>query len=438
MDRIWRVSRLTWVLFLVAAVLGVSGAAYAGEGWLGVMLQPLSDEIGQAMNLEKGTTGVLVSDVVDDSPADVAGFEKGDVILEIDGASIADVDGAIAKVRDLDSGAKVKMVVLREGKKQVLTAVLGDRADMAAKLESKIESKDDADENEGEGESAEDEYYSFRIPRVRRIFKDISIGQGGYIGVEIRDISADLGAYFGVGCCEGVLVLEVVEDSPAAKAGLKAGDVILKADGEDVSSSGEFAGYVRDHEPGDKLDITFKRSKETRRVTVEVGENDCARIFLNQAGGPDVFGMCCKPGDMRQKCIDLGDKCFMMGKECADRCKMMAGKCEGKGVAGKQGECRVKVILRPEKEMEAQGKAMEGCQKMMEGRDQMKGCPMMQEGKPLPDMGMEHPGLQRPSPEQIEILRGGKGSEADLREEIDQLKHEIENLRQEMEALKQP
>ena len=111
MEGVSRVSRRVWVVALAAAVFGVAGAAYAGEGWLGVMLQPLSDEIGEAMNLEKGMTGVLVSDVVDGSPADVAGFEKGDVIVEIDGAAVAGVEGAIGKVKDLDPGSTVKMVV---------------------------------------------------------------------------------------------------------------------------------------------------------------------------------------------------------------------------------------------------------------------------------------------------------------------------------------
>jgi hypothetical protein len=351
--------------------------------------------------------------------------------VEIDGTSIEDVDGAIAKVKDLDPGATVKMVVVREGKREVLTAVLGDRADMAAKLESKdfeVTAKDDD----------EDEYYNFRIPRVKRFFKDINLGQGGYIGVEIRDISADLGSYFGVGCCEGVLVLGVVEDSPAATAGLKDGDVIIKVDGEDVGHSGEFAAYVRDHEPGDKLDITFLRSKETRRVTVEVGENDCSRIFLNQAGEPDVFGMCCKPGELQEKCIQLGDKCFMVGneckamgkefghcckmrgEECAQKCKMMAG--EG---CKKDIKCDVKVMQCPGKAMEEHGKMME-CQRMM------------QEGKPLPEKDMERIELQRPSPEQIRILRSTEGAEAELRAEIEQLKTQIEHLEQEMETLRKP
>ena len=223
----------------------------------------------------------------------------------------------------------------------MLTAVLGDRADMPDKSGGTIVRKI-AGRAEGEDDEDDDEdYYDVRIPRVERIFKEINLGQGGYIGVEIRDVSADLGSYFGVGCCEGVLVLEVVEDSPAEKAGLKAGDVIIKADGEDVHRSDGFADYVRGHEPGDKLDITFKRSKETRRVTVEVGENDCARIFLNRGGEPDVFRMCREPGDLREKCIQMGDKCLMLGheckmlgEECAEKCKMMMGE-------GRAGKCKM-------------------------------------------------------------------------------------------------
>ena len=265
------------ILLVLTLALGITGAANAkDEGWLGVMLQPLTDDLIDAMNLGKGVEGVLVSDVVGGSPAEAAGIEKGDVITEVDGTSITSTEGAIEKVRSFAPGDKVKLVVLRDGKKEVVTAVLGKR------------------------EADDEDYYNLKIPHMEKIFRDFRPEPGGHIGVRIQDISADLGSYFGVGEGQGVLILDVEEDSPAARAGLKAGDIVIKVDGKDMTSTGEFASYIRDTEPGQTVELTLKRNKETRRISVEVAEGpDASRVFIERMGKPDVRmmrGGCCLPG----------------------------------------------------------------------------------------------------------------------------------------------
>jgi len=265
------------ILLVLTLALGITGAANAkDEGWLGVMLQPLTDDLIEAMNLGKDIEGVLVSDVVGGSPAEAAGIEKGDVITEVDGTSITSTEGAIEKVRSFAPGDKVKLVVLRDGKKEVVTAVLGKR------------------------EADDEDYYNLKIPHMEKIFRDFRPEPGGHIGVRIQDISADLGSYFGVGEGQGVLILDVEEDSPAARAGLKAGDIVIKVDGKDMTSTGEFASYIRDTEPGQTVELTLKRNKETRRISVEVAEGpDASRVFIERMGKPDVRmmrGGCCLPG----------------------------------------------------------------------------------------------------------------------------------------------
>ena len=279
------------ILLVLTLALGITGAANAkDEGWLGVMLQPLTDDLIEAMNLGRDIEGVLVSDVVGGSPAEAAGIEKGDVITEVDGTSIISTEGAIEKVRSFAPGDKVKLVVLRDGKKEVVTAVLGKRETDIVKEVTRV----------GEGEEDDQDYYNLKIPRMEKIFRDFRPEPGGHIGVRIQDISADLGSYFGVGCCEGVLILDVEEDSPAASAGLKAGDVVIKVDGKDVTSTGEFASYIRDVQPGRTVELTLKRNKETRRISVEVAEGpDASRVFIERMGKPDVRmmrGGCCLPG----------------------------------------------------------------------------------------------------------------------------------------------
>lgn len=434
-----RVSRISCVLLSVAVALGLAGAVCAaGEGWLGVMLQPLTDEIAAAMNLEKGTAGVLVSDVVDDSPADEAGFEKGDLIVDIDGTSITDVDGAIAKVKDLGPGSKVKMVVMREGKKQVISAVLGDRAQMAAKID-----EDDKDDEDDEAE-AEDDYYNFRIPRIERVFKDIKdirIGHGGYIGVEIRTISADLGAYFGVAGGEGLLVLEVVEESPAEMAGLRAGDVIVKVDGQDTQCPEMFAAYVREHEAGDKLDITFKRHKETRRVTVEVGESpDAARMFLNQMGEPDPMTWMGKgPEGCGSRCIDLGDGRCIIRLDPGHKCSVMCSpdcKMKMKGCCEKMKECHGKMIECHEKAMKAGEKAIDCYEKQMEAGEKAEQMEIEIKCHRMMDESVMEPGKCKEGAGGGEMKVIKKRGGEDLQVEMEHLKQEMERLKAELEALK--
>jgi hypothetical protein len=98
-----------------------------------------------------------------------------------------------------------------------------------------------------------------------------SIGRGSYIGVAIQDLNDQLGEYFGVNDGEGVLVTEVFEDSPAEEAGIKAGDVIIKADGQEVAETSELKEIIRDKEEGDELELTYLRqgSPQTAKVTVE-------------------------------------------------------------------------------------------------------------------------------------------------------------------------
>ncbi|HVP58160.1 MAG TPA: PDZ domain-containing protein [bacterium] len=267
-------SRLALTLVLLVVAVGIGGAAYAADaGWLGVMLQPLTDDLRGAMNVGKDVEGVLVSDVVAGSPAEAAGFAKGDVIVEIEGNTITTAEQAISQIKSHAPGDKVKIVAIRAGKREVMTATLGTRE---AAEEATPESK---------------EYYNIKIPRVERIFKEFKPEPGGYLGAKVQDISDDLGQYFGVHEGEGVLVLDVMADTPAERAGLKAGDVITKVDGQDVSDSGELVGYLRQHDPGDKVDVTFKRNRETRRVEVELDKApNAAHIFMKQLGQP------CAPG----------------------------------------------------------------------------------------------------------------------------------------------
>jgi membrane-associated protease RseP (regulator of RpoE activity) len=258
-----------WLLTVAVLALAITlgGTAFAREeGWLGVMLQPLTDELIQAMDLQKGAEGVLVADVVEGSPAEAAGIQKGDVLVDMDGNKIGSIDTAIEYVTEKDPGDRVEIALIRDGEKRNLTVELGGRS---AEVEKQ----------------AQEEFYSSRTPSVERAFKEVGIG-GGFLGVRVQSMTPDLSTYFKVGPNEGVLVLDVEDGSPAAKAGLRGGDVITKVDNEDVWDASDFTGYIRERESGNMVNLTFKRLGETRRVDVKLGKLGPAQMFMRGMGAP--------------------------------------------------------------------------------------------------------------------------------------------------------
>ena len=260
-------------LLLAGLVVCVAATTYAGESaYLGVMLQPLTVDLKEAMDVERDLRGVLISDIVDESPADEYGLRDGDIIIEIGGEAIETVKGAVEAIKSRAPGDQVKIVVLRDGdKKEVVTVQLGER-----------------------GEDDEEMFEKFHfesLPGITKHFEGFHKEHGGYLGVRIENISSsDLAYYFGVDKREGVLVVEVVDDSPAEEAGIQAGDVILKVDGKEVSNTDKLVKYIRKNEPGDDVELTIKRRRRTKTVEVELGgDKSHAKFFMK---GHDAPGKC--------------------------------------------------------------------------------------------------------------------------------------------------
>ena len=113
----------------------------------------------------------------------------------------------------------------------------------------------------------------------------------GYLGVQLLDITPDLRAFFGAPRDAGVLVAEVEPASPAAKAGLQTGDLILKVDGDRIESSGELSRAVRRKKAGETVKLEVERNKAARNLTVTVEERKNKEVDL---------------GDLRQRLRDRG------------------------------------------------------------------------------------------------------------------------------------
>ena len=244
------------VCAVVVAAFLISSVAFAGKrtlpsseergGWLGVSIQDLSTALKEAIDYDRDV-GVLVNDVEEESPAEKAGMKEGDIIIEYNGKPISSTGSLIRKVRASDAGDDVAVVVVRKGRELRLTVTVGETP------------RDSDVWYEREEET---------VPHHRMFIEE----EHGWLGVHLQDLNDQLGEYFGVSHGEGALVTEVMENSPAETVGLKAGDVIVAYEGDDIDDVEELVEAVRESDVGEEVEITVVREKRSQTFRVTIGE----------------------------------------------------------------------------------------------------------------------------------------------------------------------
>lgn len=241
--------KITLTVVALAAILGTVALAKSSRSdrgaWLGVVSQSVDYDLAEAFDLEVNY-GVIVNELVEDSPAEGAGLEIDDIIVAIDGVEITDYDDLVDLLDEREVGDRVTISLFRDGEKIDVAVELGKRP-------------------KGRFIWDRGSNYSYG-------YTNLSRSAHSYIGVHVSDLSRQLGDFFGVDKGRGALVREVEEDSPAEEAGLKAGDVIIAIDSDKMRDAGDVAGYIHDTEPGDKLNITVLRDKNEVTLEVEVDE----------------------------------------------------------------------------------------------------------------------------------------------------------------------
>ena len=202
----------------------------AKRGWLGVGVVEVTPDRAKALKLKEGT-GAEVTHVEEDSPAAKAGLKEHDVILEVNSQKVDDSEQFVRMIGETAPGSNVALVLWRNGARQKVTATLdarplqfltfsGPNGDWIAPLPP--------------------------VPPNGNGFWEsppFMTGQSARVGFEGETLTPQLAVFFGVK--EGVLVRTVSEKTPASKAGLKAGDVIVKVGGTPVSSTREISGVIR-------------------------------------------------------------------------------------------------------------------------------------------------------------------------------------------------
>jgi len=198
-----------------------------------------------------------------DSPAEKAGLRKDDVILRFDGESVTSVRKLTRLVNESSADQMVRVAISRGGAEQEVSVTLAKRD---ANRLLRTRAGDDVWRNTfpfkietGNLGNWGDHSFVFAMGNRR-------------IGIGTQSLTKQLADYFGVKD-GGVLITSVSENSPAAKAGLKAGDVITAIDGEKVTSPGDITRALNKKDAGD-VSLTVVRDRNMRTVTLTPEKND--------------------------------------------------------------------------------------------------------------------------------------------------------------------
>ena len=226
-----------------------------GGSRIGVSIRDLEDADGPAA---KGVTlGVIVEEVSTESPAEKAGIRRGDAIVEFDGERVRSVRQLTRVVQETPAGRTVQAAIVREGQRSTVSITpregsgfrfegFDDLANLRYKTAPTPPRPPDAP----------------RPPSPPAVWGlDELIGRStNRLGISVSTLSPQLAEYFGTK--EGVLVSSVTDNSAAAKAGIKAGDVITSFNGSVVNDPSDVRRRVADLSDGDEFTIAVMRDKK--------------------------------------------------------------------------------------------------------------------------------------------------------------------------------
>ncbi|HEN8709646.1 TPA: DegQ family serine endoprotease [Pseudomonas putida] len=208
------------------------------RGWLGVVIQEVNKDLAESFGLDK-PAGALVAQVLEDGPAAKSGLQVGDVILSMNGQPIVMSADLPHLVGTLKAGAKAKLEIIRNGKRQNLDVTIGAMPD------------DDADIGTGTGADGSAERSSNRL------------------GVSVSDLTAEQKKSLEL---KGGVVIKEVQDGPAAMIGLRPGDVISHLNNQAIASAKQFTEIAKDLPKNRSVSMRVLRQGRASFITFKLAE----------------------------------------------------------------------------------------------------------------------------------------------------------------------
>jgi len=210
------------------------------RSWLGVYIQEVTPEIAEQFDLPEDAKGVLVGDVVKDSPAEKSGIKRGDIITKVNNEEVDSPGELQDKIGSIEIGEKANIEVVRDGKE--ISFVV------------RIDEMPTVDE-EG-SELSKEKVFSVQT------------------GLKVQMVTPDIAKEVGLPWVKGLAITEVISGSSADDMGLQPGDIILEANRVEVSNVDEWEKVISKLEPGDTLLLLVFRSGHTYYVPIKVEKID--------------------------------------------------------------------------------------------------------------------------------------------------------------------
>lgn len=278
---------------------------FGGENFIGVGTENLTAANMARLNMSDAR-GVMVTSVVTNSPAERAGLKKDDVIVRFDDETVTSTRKLTRLINEAAPGANVRLTVNRQGAEQQLNVTLGKRNEYQNAL---LDLNQNLTAEQREQIRKQTSEARRRVEEMRRNLPNmtdrpfaLTFGANRRIGIQTTELTEQLGEHLRVEGRRGLLVTSVTKDSPADKAGLRAGDVITQVDNEPTARVGDLTRLLNRRTEGEvELKIVRDRKERTLRVTPErtqgrsgnlgdlrLGEIDFSDITVPQINIPQI------------------------------------------------------------------------------------------------------------------------------------------------------
>ncbi len=240
----------------------------ASRSYLGVDIRDIDKDSMAALKL-KEERGAEVTMVDQDAPAGKAGIKEHDVILEFNGTLVNSEEQLRRLIRETPPGRTVTLGISRDGNPIKLSVQLAEHSKVVTEVYPRVPAVP-------------------RMPELPELPNRMDIPvftiYSNALGMQTENLTRQLGEFFGVKNGEGVLVRNVEKGSAAEKAGIKAGDVIVRVGNERLSDRSDLARILRKHRDGGKLSVGVMRDKKEQTLIVDVPQRGSRDSSSNDLG----------------------------------------------------------------------------------------------------------------------------------------------------------
>jgi S1-C subfamily serine protease len=253
-----------WMLTDSMAARGGAGAA---SGYLGVDLRDVSQEEMNALKL-KDTHGAEIVHVDHDAPAGKAGLREHDVVLQLNGQAISTKEQISRMLHECAPGRLITLLISRDGQQITVSAQMSslEEVDREAWEHHVVAPDLDLDDSSADSAAASPTQPSPQVHGGNSFIGSI-LTSSTYTGAMMEKMPAQLADYFGATGGHGLLVSSVKPNTPAALAGMHAGDVIVRANGKPIATTSDWSKAMKSSK-GKPFAVVVLRDKKEQTLTL--------------------------------------------------------------------------------------------------------------------------------------------------------------------------